>query len=80
MRNDKRIKKLILNNTLYCSYGDKRQKSTDFFSNIDLDLNKNKKCKNKTVSVVNLCLIERYKIPPKLLKHIKYIILSNLII
>ena len=70
MRKDKRIKKLILNNTLYCLYGDKRRKSTDFFSNFPLDLKFDTKCPNKTVGVVDLPLDERYKIPSKLIKHI----------
>lgn len=70
MRNDSKIKKLMLNSTYYCLYGDKRQKHTDFFSNFNLDLKEPSKCKNKTVGVVNLPLNERYKIPPKLIKHI----------
>ena len=70
MRKDKKIKKLMLNTTYYCLYEDKRQKHTDFFSNFDLDLEKPRKCPNKTVKVVNLPLNERYKIPPKLIKHI----------
>lgn len=31
MRKDRRMKKLILNHTLYCLYGDQRRKPTDFF-------------------------------------------------
>ena len=68
MRKDSKIKKLILNNTYYCNYGDKRTKPTDFFSNYPLNLN-TKPCKGCS-SVVDLPLNERYKIPPKLIKHI----------
>jgi|APFre7841882654_1041346.scaffolds.fasta_scaffold17442_5 hypothetical protein len=68
MRHDKRIKKLVLNNTNYCEYGDCRTKSTDFFSNIPLYLNE-PKCKG-TCLVARLPLDDRYKIPPKLIQHI----------
>lgn len=72
MRLDKQIQKLILNNTLYCLYGDKRQKSTDFFSNYELELKdpNEYKCQGETVRVVDIPLKERYKIPSKLIKHI----------
>jgi hypothetical protein len=71
MRNDPKIKKYILNSTLYVLYGDKRRKHTDFFSNIDLDLiPPDTKYKRKTVGVVGLPLCERYKIPPKLISQI----------
>ena len=68
MRKDKKIKKLILNTTYYCNYGDKRFKPTDFFSNFDLNLN-NKICKAK-VKIKDISLCERYKIPSKLTEHI----------
>lgn len=68
MRNDKKIKKLIRNTTLYCLYGDKRMKPTDFFSNFEMLLRDESKCPNKTVVVVDLPLNDRYKIPSKLIK------------
>ena len=71
MRKDKKIKQLLLNNTLYCLYGDERRKSTDFFSNFPLNLKEGTKCPNQTKSVEYLPLKERYKIPSKLIKHIK---------
>lgn len=72
MRHDKKIKKLILNHTHYCLYGDKRKKPTDFFSNINLELlnPEIEKCKHDTIKVVDLPLNERYKIPSKLIRHI----------
>lgn len=75
MRNDKKIKKLILNNTLYCSYGDIKRKSTDFFNNVPngLQLKEATQCPNpeKIVPVQDLRTIEeRYSIPPKLIKDI----------
>ena len=77
MRNDKKMKKLYRETTLYCLYGDKKRKLTDFWSNYELDLKKPEdypKCKN-TISVVNLKLNDRYSIPSKLIKQIllKYI-------
>ena len=72
MRLDDTMKKLILNFTHYCLYGDKRIKPTDFFSNMDLKLKnpKEEKCKGKTVEVVKVPLNERYKIPSKLILQI----------
>lgn len=70
MRHDPKIKKLILNPTSYCLYGDKRQKKTDFFSNIELGLKEPSQCPNATTPVAALPLEERYKIPAKLLKDI----------
>lgn len=70
MRKDKKIKKLMLNSTLYCLYGDKRRKATDFFSNYDLQLKTGKQCPKETVGVIELPLNERYKIPKKLVKKI----------
>lgn len=68
MRKDKKMKQFLLNNTHYCNYGDVRTKSTDFFSNYPLNLSENK-CKG-TKKVTDLPLVERYKIPSKLTKHI----------
>jgi site-specific DNA-cytosine methylase len=71
MRNDPKIKNLILNTTLYVLYGDKRRKHTDFFSNIDLNLIPiDTPYKTKTIGVVDLPLNDRYRIPPKLIKEI----------
>lgn len=69
MRNDKKIKKLILNTAYYCNYGDKRTKPTDFFSNFNLNLN-NKICKGTIKIQDNIPLCEKYKIPYKLTEHI----------
>lgn len=69
MRNDPKIKKLIRNTTYYCLYGDRRTKPTDFFSNLDLNLDQGF-CRG-TVGVQTLNNIkERYKIPPRLIKKI----------
>ena len=68
MRNDPKIKKLILNTTHYCNYGDKRTKPTDFFSNYPLNLS-DIICKG-SVQTISLKLNDRYKIPPKLIKDI----------
>lgn len=72
MRLDEKMKKLTLNSTNYCLYGDKRIKPTDFFSNMNLELKnpKENKCKRETVGVVDLPLNERYKIPSKIIRHI----------
>lgn len=85
MRNDPRIKKETnLDTTLYCLYGDKRVKPTDFFNNIPGGLDVEKpaisKCDKKgRVSVQQKghlgiksteSLEERYFIPPKLVRHI----------
>ena len=77
MRFDKKIQQFIYNNTNYCNYNDARTKSTDFFSNYDLELDPTK-CKG-TKRIVDLPLIERYAIPPKLIKHIltKYLELTE---
>jgi site-specific DNA-cytosine methylase len=71
MRNDPKIKKLILNSTLYCLYGDDRKKPTDFFSNFPLNLKTEKQCNKKTVPITDIPLKERYRIPQRLLKDIK---------
>lgn len=69
MRNDPEIKNcLILNTTYYCNYGDDRTKPTDFFSNYPLYLNETK-CKGSK-KITKIPLLERYKIPPKLIEHI----------
>ena len=65
------IKRQEIASTLYCLYGDKRRKRTDFFNNFDLKLNPNTKCNKPTVSVArmtNLC--EKYKIPGRLISTI----------
>jgi site-specific DNA-cytosine methylase len=59
--------------TLYCLYEDVRRKPTDFFNNVSLSLKdpEQHKCdRAKLVSVVDLPLNERYKIPKKLVKDI----------
>lgn len=75
MRNDKKIKKLIQDNTLYCSYGDFKRKSTDFFNNVPNGLNliQSTTCPNpdKIIPVDKLKTIEeRYSIPGSLIKAI----------
>jgi site-specific DNA-cytosine methylase len=73
MRHDKYILPLKRDTTLYCLYGDNKRKETDFFNNIpnSLDLKDPKtKCNKKVVSVVDLPLNDRYKIPPRLIRHI----------
>ena len=73
MRNDKKIKKLQIDTTCYCLYGDIKRKLTDFFNNVpgNLKLEEPKPCPNETVSVVDLKTIEeRYSIPQKLIKAI----------
>jgi hypothetical protein len=75
MRNDKKIKKMIRDNTLYCSYGDFKRKSTDFFNNVPngLDLIQSTTCPNpeKIIPVDKLKTIEeRYSIPGSLIKAI----------
>ena len=69
MRHDSKLKKMtMLNTTYYCNYGDKRTKPTDFFSNFDLELDPTP-CKG-TLQIEDIPLNERYKIPPKLIRHI----------
>lgn len=74
MRFDAKVKALPhRSTTLYCLYEDVRRKPTDFFNNITLrlkDPEQNKCDRAKLVSVVDLPLNERYKIPKKLVKDI----------
>lgn len=75
MRNDKEIKKLNIDTTTYCAYGDFKRKLTDFFNNVPdgLQLKKIEPCPNPEIikSVVDLKTIEeRYSIPQKLIKDI----------
>lgn len=71
MRLDKKMKRLMRETTLYCLYGDEKRKPTDFFSNIQLDLEDPKqKCPNKPIPVKYFCLNQRYAIPSKLIKSI----------
>jgi len=85
MRNDPRIKKETnRDTTLYCLYGDKRVKPTDFFNNLpgglEVEEPELSKCSKKGRVSVQLkghlgiksaeTLEERYYIPPKLVKHI----------
>ena len=72
MRNDKYMKKLHRETTLYALYGDFKIKKTDFWSNYFLNLKpvSNKYNHSKIISVVNLPLNKRYSIPSKLIKQI----------
>ena len=75
MRHDKKMKKLRMETTIYCLYGDNRRKPTNFWSNYPLNLRpiedekKTNECDNP-VSVAHICVRERYKIPSKLVRHI----------
>ena len=76
MRNDKQIKKLPhRDTTLYCLYGDKRVKPTDFFNNVGLELKEGtpQSCSSEgriRVQGDTRNIEERYFIPPKLVKDI----------
>lgn len=71
MRLDKRIKRLLRETTLYCLYGDKRKKPTDFFTNFELGLNQEEKqCPGETERIPYIPLKERYKIPALLIRRI----------
>lgn len=65
----KKLPKYHTEKTLYCLYGDKRKKPTDFFSNVKLNL-KEGSCgrTGKTIEYLSLC--DRYKIPQPLMKQI----------
>jgi site-specific DNA-cytosine methylase len=75
MRKDAKMKKLHMETTYYCLYGDTKRKPTDFWSNFKTDLkttdegNKALSCKN-TLGVVNIPLKDRYSIPGLLIRHI----------
>lgn len=64
----KKLPKYHTEKTLYCLYGDKRRKPTDFFSNVVLKL-KEGKCGSK-VDMAYLSLCDRYKIPKPLMTQI----------
>ena len=69
MRKDPKMKKIPMETTKYCLYGDEKYKPTDFWSNYKLDL-KQGNCKG-TITVCDAPTIEqRYRMPPKLIKHI----------
>jgi hypothetical protein len=69
MRKDPKMRKLPMETTKYCMYGDEKTKPTDFWSNYKLDL-KQGKCRG-TLTVVDANTIEeRYRMPPKLIKQI----------
>lgn len=74
MRLDKKIKKLNIDTTMYCAYGDIKRKPTDFFSNVPngLLLKPLAECPNPDIiiQVENLPLNSRYSIPSKLVKDI----------
>ena len=75
MRNDKKIKKLGIDTTTYCAYGDFKRKLTDFFNNLPngLDLKEVAPCPNPDIiiRVDKLKTIEeRYSIPANLIKDI----------
>ena len=71
MRYDPKMKKLYMETTKYCLYGDVKIKPTNFWSNFNMDLKPTTmKCNKKTVGVVDLPLNKRYSIPSKLIKQI----------
>jgi len=75
MRKDSKMKKLHMETTIYCLYGDRRRKPTNFWSNFKMNLQpienekRTTKCDN-TVGVVDVPLKERYKIPAPLIRKI----------
>jgi site-specific DNA-cytosine methylase len=71
MRNDKYMKNLYRETTLYCLYGDVKKKPTDFWANFEMNLKPiDTKCNKELVSVVDLPLDKRYSIPQKLIRDI----------
>ena len=78
MRKQPIMKQFKLHTTSYNRYGDKRYKPTDFWSNFDLYLDPPKK-PQKTQLIKKLPLRDRYKIPPKLVRHILLIYILNII-
>ncbi len=64
------VKKQQMTSTLYCLYGDKRRKRTDFFNNFNLQLKQETKCNKPTIGVVKVKLCDRYKIPGRLISNI----------
>jgi site-specific DNA-cytosine methylase len=86
MRNDKRMKKLpYMDTTHYCLYGDARQKTTDFWSNFQLDLKKGnpddcfKNGRKKLLIEQTKNIEERYYIPSQLVSDMldKFYTISN---
>jgi hypothetical protein len=71
MRKDQQMTALpYMTTTLYCMYGDGKQKRTDFWSNYPLTL-KEGTCGAKTpVQNGGLTLNERYRMPPALIRDI----------
>jgi hypothetical protein len=83
MRNDRKIKKLGIDTTTYCAYGDFKRKLTDFFNNVPggLQLKEIAPCPNPEMitPVQNLKTIEeRYSIPGKLIKDILTRMISSI--
>ena len=64
------MKAVPLTHTLYCFYGSKFRKRTDFFNNFyeGLDLIQGTQCPKKTVNVIDYPTSETYKIPPRLIR------------
>lgn len=79
MNKDPRMKKLpYMFTTLYCYYGDKRQKRTDFWSNYPLNLKNDKPVCHGSVQVQGLSDMNfKYRIPPRLVKQIIYTDVNN---
>ena len=72
MRHDPKMKKLHMETTLYCLYGDIKIKPTDFWANFEMGLKPTttKYNKDKVILVVDLPITKRYSIPPKLIRKI----------
>lgn len=74
MRLDKKLQKEVPNRdtTLYCHYGYKWRKPTDFFNNVPGGLQlapSEVNCSGDLINVAKVPLDKRYSIPPKLVKH-----------
>ena len=88
MRNDPNMMKLpYRSTTLYCYYGGKKFKPTDFWSNYPLGLKEvggafdwkqiKKDCENYQLLIDTNKITDRYSIPPKLIKQIIYTSIIN---
>ena len=74
MRLDSKLQKEVPNRdtTLYCHYGYKWRKPTDFFNNIPNGLQLEPaevNCSGDLINVAKVPLDKRYSIPPRLVKH-----------
>lgn len=72
MRKMRIMKPIPVSTTLYCLYGSKLRKPTDFFNNypFDLKLKQSRKCTGETIGVVDVPKIERFRVPQRLITSI----------